>query len=156
MVRIRNSQDLAAGLFLILVAVLALVFSNNLPTGKLLNMGAGYVPRTLAWMLGGLGIIVAARGFTTDAPHDGPALTDWAWRPLLALTASILVFAFLLEWVGLAICVLITVAVSGLAAPGIRLTQSLAVGAALATLSVLLFIVGLGLPMHVWPEFGGR
>ena len=155
MIRVRNPQDLAAGLFLILVAALALIFSASLPVGRLLNMGAGYVPRLLAWTLGGLGVLVAARGFTTDQPAEAGALTEWAWRPLLALTAAILVFAFLLDPAGLVLCVLITVAVSGLAAEGITLRQSLAVGAALATLSAVLFVVGLGMPLRLWPEFIG-
>jgi hypothetical protein len=154
LLRCRNPQDLAAGLFLILVATLALVFSANLQTGRLVDMGSGYVPRTLAWILGGLGVIVAARGFLTDPPPDTPPLSEVAWRPLLALTLSILVFAVLLERVGLAICVVVTVLVAGLAAPGKRLLQSLAVGLALAALSVVLFIIGLGLPIRAWPEFG--
>ena len=156
MIRCRNPQDLAAGLFLILVATLALVFSGNLQMGRLVDMGSGYVPRMLAWILVGLGVIVSARGFTTDPPPDTPPLTEWAWRPLLPLTASILVFALLLERVGLAICVVLTVLVACLAAPGIRWAQSLSVGIALATLSALLFVLGLGLPLLIWPEFISR
>jgi len=155
MTRVRNPQDLAAGLFLILVAALALIFSASLPIGKLLNMGPGYVPRLLAWILGALGLLVAVRGFTTDQPAEAGSLTEWAWRPLLALTASILVFAFLLEWAGLLICVLATVAVSGLAAEGIKPLQSLAVGVVLAAISAVLFVLGLGMPLRLWPEFGG-
>jgi len=155
MTHVRNPQDLAAGLFLILVAALALIFSASLPIGKLLNMGPGYVPRLLAWILGALGLLVAVRGFTTDQPAEAGSLTEWAWRPLLALTASILVFAFLLEWAGLLICVLATVAVSGLAAEGIKPLQSLAVGVVLAAISAVLFVLGLGMPLRLWPEFGG-
>ena len=155
MKRVRNPQDLTAGLFLVLVAALALIFSASLPVGKLLNMGPGYVPRMLTWILGALGLLVTARGFTTDQPAGAGSLTEWAWRPLLALTAAILVFAFLLEWAGLVICVLVTVAVSGLAAEGIKPLQSLAVGAVLAVMSSVLFVLGLGMPLRLWPEFGG-
>ena len=155
MLRIRNPQDLAGGLFLIIVAALALIFSDNLPVGQLVNMGPGYVPRTLAWLVAGLGVIVALRGFTTNADAGAPSITDWAWRPLLALTAAILSFAFLLERAGLVICIFITVGVAGLAVKDIGPVQSLIVGAVLAVLSSLLFVVGLGLPLRLWPEFGG-
>jgi Tripartite tricarboxylate transporter TctB family len=150
--RIRDPRELAAGLFLVLVAALALIFSDKLPIGRLVNMGPGYVPRSLAWVLGGLGVIVAARGFTMAAPADGHSLTEWAWRPLLALTFSILVFAFLLERAGLVICIMVTVAIAGLAVAGIRPLQSLLLGAFLALMSALLFVVALGLPLRLWPE----
>ncbi|MSO76541.1 MAG: tripartite tricarboxylate transporter TctB family protein [Alphaproteobacteria bacterium] len=155
MPRIRDPRELAAGLFLILVAALALILSDHLPIGRLVNMGPGYVPRALAWILGGLGVIVALSAFTADAPADVPPLTEWAWRPLLALTASILVFAFLLERAGLVICIVVTVGVAGLAAAGIRPIQSLLLGGGLALMSALLFVVGLGLPLRLWPEFAG-
>jgi len=151
MIRLRNPQDLAAGIFLIVVAVLALVFSTNLPIGKLVNMGPGYVPRTLSWVLGGLGVLIAGRAFTID----GPRLDSWALRPLAALTASILVFAFLLERAGLMIAIIVTVAVARMAAPGLKLSQVIGVGVVLAVGSALLFVSLLGLPLRIWPEFSG-
>lgn len=151
MIRLRNPQDLAAGLFLVLVAVLALVFSADLPIGRAVNMGPGYVPRLLSWVLGGVGLIITAQAFAID----GPKLEGWAWRPLVALTASILAFAFLLEPAGLVIAIMATVAVGRLAAPGIKLLEVLMLGGVLAAGSVALFTYGLGLPLHAWPEFGG-
>jgi len=151
MIRLRNPQDLAAGIFLIVVAVLALVFSTNLPIGKLVSMGPGYVPRTLSWVLGGVGVLIAGRAFTID----GPRLDSWALRPLAALTASILVFAFLLERAGLVIAIIITVAVARVAAPGMTLRQVIGVGVVLAAGSALLFVTLLGLPLRIWPEFPG-
>ena len=103
MIRMRNPQDLLGGAFLILIAILAYVFADNLPIGRLVNMGPGYVPRVLSWALGILGVIVGLRGFTID----GPALDSWAWRPLAALTASVVVFAVLLERAGLVIAILL-------------------------------------------------
>lgn len=150
MIRLRNAQDLMAGAVLILVAVLAMVFADNLPMGRLVNMGPGFVPVWLARLLALIGLIVAARAFTID----GPKLESWAWRPLIALTCSILVFAFLLERAGLVIAIMITVAVSRLAAPEYRPLPVLLLGSALAAGSVLLFTYGLGLPLRVWPEFG--
>lgn len=151
MIRLRNQQDLAAGAFLILIAVLAYVFSDNLPIGKLVNMGPGYVPRVLAWALAILGVIIAGKAFTID----GPALEGWAWRPLAALTASVLVFALLLERAGLVIAIIATVTVARFAAPGAKLVPVLALSIGLAVGSLALFTYGLGLPLRAWPEFGG-
>ena len=151
MIRLRNQQDLAAGAFLILVAVLAYVFADNLPIGKLVNMGPGYVPRVLAWALAILGVIIAGRAFTID----GPGLEGWAWRPLAVLTASVLVFALLLEHAGLVIAIIATVTVARLAAPGMKPIPILALSIGLALGSLALFSYGLGLPLRAWPEFGG-
>lgn len=151
MIRLRNQQDLAAGAFLILIAVLAYVFSDNLPIGKLVNMGPGYVPRVLAWALAILGVIIAGKAFTID----GPALEGWAWRPLAALTASVLVFALLLERAGLVIAIIATVTVARFAAPGAKLVPVLALSIGLGVGSLALFTYGLGLPLRAWPEFGG-
>ena len=151
MMRIRNQQDLAAGLFLILVAILALVFSDNLPVGRAVNMGPGYVPRLLAWVLMGIGAIISAQALAIE----GPKLEAWHWRPLIALTASILVFAFLLERTGLVITIMATVAVGRLAAPEAKPLTVLLLGGGLAVGSVALFVYALGLPLLPWPEFGG-
>ncbi len=151
MIRLRNPQDLAAGLFLVMVAILALVFSDNLPIGRAVNMGPGYVPRLLSWVLGGVGVLIAAQAFVLD----GPRLDAWSWRPLAALTASILVFAFALERAGLVITIVVTVAVARLAAPGARPLNVLLLSGILAAGSVALFTYALGLPLRPWPEFGG-
>mgnify|MGYP002260910167 CR=1 FL=1 len=60
----------------------------------------------------------------------------------------ILVFAALLEAAGLAVCVLATVAVAGLAARGIGWLQSLCVGVVLAVLAEAPFI------LHGWLRSG--
>lgn len=151
MIRLRNPQDLAAGLFLVLVAILAFVFSDNLPIGRAVNMGPGYVPRLLSWALGGLGLLIAAQAFA----YDGPNLEAWHWRPLAALTAAILVFAFLLERAGLVIAIIVTVAVGRLAAPGAKPLSVLMLAGILAVGSLALFTYALGLPLRPWPEFGG-
>jgi len=150
MIRIRNPQDLAAGLFLLVVAVLAHLLGANLPTGKLVHMGPGYVPMLLSWLLGGLGLIIAGRGVALD----GPALERWSWRPLVALTCAMLVFAGLLETAGLVVATLVTVAVSSLAAPGARAVPTVLLGLALGAICTGLFTTVLGLPLVIWPRLG--
>ena len=151
MIRVRNPQDLVAGLFLVLVAILAYAFADNLPIGRLVNMGPGYVPRVLSWALGIMGVIIAGQAFTVD----GPGLEGWAWRPLAALTVSVLVFALLLERAGLVITIIATVVIARFAAPGTKPGSVLVLAGILAIGSLALFSYGLGLPLRAWPEFGG-
>jgi hypothetical protein len=150
MIRLRNEQDLAAGLFLVLIAVLAYVFAADLPVGRAVRMGPGYLPTLLSWLLGGLGLMIAARGFTID----GPRLERWYWRPLIALTLSLLVFAALLERAGMLIAIFAAVAVCSFAAPRPRLAQVLAVAVVLSIGCALLFKYLLGLPLVLLPWAG--
>ena len=150
MIRLRNPQDLAAGLFLVLVAVLANVFGADLPKGQLVRMGPGYVPILLSWVLGALGLVIAARGVAID----GPALERWSWRPLAALTCAMLAFAGLLETAGLVVATVVTVVVSSLAAPGARALPTVGLGLALAAISTGLFVYVLGLPLVIIPRIG--
>ena len=150
MVRRRNPQDIAAGIFLILVGALAWWLGADLPRGRMMRMGPGYVPMLLSWLLLGLGAIIAGRGVA----FAGPRLERWAWRPLLTLTVAILIFALLLERAGLVLAILVAVGVSSLAAPAARVLPVLLLGAVLAAMSTALFFYLLGLPLVVWPSFG--
>ena len=148
--RIRNQQDLAAGLFLIAFAMLARHLASDLAMGRLVRMGPGYLPTVLSWTLGGLGVLIALRGFTID----GPKLESWAWRPLIALCAALISFALLLQGAGLVIAIFITTAVASLAAPGSRPVPVLALAAVMSVLSSVLFVWLLGLPLLILPEWG--
>lgn len=150
MIRLRNPQDLAAGLFLVAVAVLAYVLATDLPMGRAVRMGPGYLPTILSWLLGGLGVIIAGRGFTID----GPRLESWYWRPLIALTLTLLVFAGLLERAGLVIAILVAVVVSSFAAPRPRILPVLALAIVLALACSALFKYLLGLPIMLMPWLG--
>jgi len=150
MIRVRSQQDLAAGLFLIGVAVLAHTFASDLAMGRLVRMGPGYLPTVLSYLLGFLGLIIAVRGLTVD----GPKLERWAWRPLIALTCALVLFALLLQSAGLVAAIVVTTFAAGFAAPGLRPIPSLALAVILSVLSVVLFVWLLGLPLLVWPDLG--
>ncbi len=150
LIRLRNPQDLFAGLFLVAVAILAHYFASDLSMGRLVRMGPGYLPTVLSWLLGGLGLIIALRGFTID----GPALAAWAWRPLIALSASLIAFALLLERGGLVIAIIVTTQVASLATPHHRPLSTFLLGVVLSAMSAALFIGLLGLPLTIWPDFG--
>jgi hypothetical protein len=147
-IRLRRPQDLAAGAFLIVFAGLAYYFAGDLPMGRAVRMGPGYLPTVLSWLLGGLGVLVALRAVTVD----GPRLEGWAWRPVLALTVSLLVFAGLLQRAGLVAAIFAAVAVASFAAPKPRPLPVLLLAAVLAAGCSLLFKQVLGLPLVLWPQ----
>lgn len=148
--RLRNQQDFAAGLFLIAFGLLARYLASDLSMGRLVRMGPGYLPTVLSWILVGLGILIALRGFVTD----GPKLESWAFRPLIAICAALIAFGLLLQHAGLVAAIVATTLISSFAARGASLISMLLLGIGLAAGSTALFLWGLGLPLNIWPELG--
>jgi hypothetical protein len=75
------------------------------------------------------------------------------WRPVVFVTASLVIFGLGLERLGLVISILLLIAVGAVAARGLRPLETLAAAAVLIVLSWAIFILGLGLTIPVWPEW---
>ena len=147
-------KDVLAGLLFIVVAVLGLWISRDYPIGTALRMGTGYVPRLLCWLLLGLGAIVLVQGLR-DAQGARPLSAGdvSALRPVVFVTASLVVFGLSIERLGLVVSILLLIGVGAVAARGLRPLETLAAAFALIVLSWGIFILGLGLTIPVWPEW---
>jgi putative tricarboxylic transport membrane protein len=148
-------KDVLAGALFCAVAVLGLYLSRNYPIGTALRMGTGYVPRLLCWILLGLGVLVLLQGLrATQAVR--PSLSSSgasAWRAVIFVTASLVIFGLGIERLGLVISILLLVGVGAVAARGLRPLETFAAALVLIVLSWGIFIVGLGLTIPVWPEW---
>jgi len=147
-------KDVLAGLLFIGVAVFGLWLSRDYPIGTALRMGTGYVPRLLCWLLFGLGVVVLVQGLREA--QDSRALSSAdvsAWRPLVFVTASLVIFGLSIERLGLVISILLLIGVGAVAARGLRPFETLAAALVLILLSWGIFILGLGLTIPVWPEW---
>ncbi len=82
-------QDLLFGLFLIAVAGIALAATRTLSGGNAADMGPGYMPRAIAIMLLAFGLWFSIRGIRRPFVGIAPVRL----QPLLAITASVAVFA---------------------------------------------------------------
>ena len=140
-------KDLAFGLFLIALALVAFGATGSLAVGTASDMGPGFVPRALAWIILGFGGAFLVTGLVkARAPVPAPA-----WRPLAAILASIALFAVLFAKLGLIAACVGAVVVAGTAAAPVRWLQLIAFGIVIAAFSALLFVKGLGLPFKLWP-----
>jgi hypothetical protein len=147
-------KDVLAGLMFIGVALLGLWLSRNYPIGTALRMGTGYVPRLLCWILLGLGGLVLVQGLRSVQvarvpSSEGPR----AWRPVIFVTASLVIFGLSIERLGLVVSILLLIGVGAVAARGLRPLETLAAALVLIVLSWGIFILGLGLTIPVWPEW---
>jgi len=143
------SNDLAGGLLFIAVAALGLWLLRDIRLGTSMRMGPGYLPTALCWILLVVGGAMVARSFfVADAP-----LERWYWRPLAFVLASLLVFAYGIEHLGLVATIIAMAAVAALASAEARWLEVGIAALALAAFSAGLFVKALGLPISIWPRF---
>ena len=76
-----------------------------------------------------------------------------AWRPVLFVTASLVIFGLSIERLGLVISILLLIGVGAVAARNLRPVETLVAALVLIALSWGIFILGLGLTIPVWPEW---
>jgi hypothetical protein len=147
-------RDVLAGLLFIGVATLGLWLSRDYPIGTALRMGTGYVPRLLCWILLGLGAVVVVQGLREAQDVRPLSSADFsALRPLVFVTASLVIFGLSIERLGLVISILLLIGVGAVAARALRPLETLAAALVLIVLSWGIFILGLGLTIPVWPEW---
>jgi hypothetical protein len=146
-------KDVLAGLLFCSIALIGLYVSRDYPVGTGLRMGTGYVPRLLCWTLLGLGTCVLVQGLRADEAQRLLFSDVSAWRPVVFVTASLVLFGLTIERLGLVLAILLLIAVGAVAARGLRLVETMAAALVLIVLSWGIFIIGLGVAIPVWPEW---
>jgi hypothetical protein len=147
--RSRDSRDLVAGGVLIALGAFAAIHATiNLNLGTVRHMGPGMFPMALGVLLAALGVLVLLPALFRSGSLPRPDV-----RPLLAVSASVLAFAFTIRTLGLAPAVACTALVAVLADNKLGPIGAVILAAALALVAVLIFVYGLGMPLQIvnWP-----
>lgn len=120
----------------------------QLDIGSARRMGPGFFPLVIGCILAGLGLLVLIGGLLR--PGNLPQVD---LRAMLAVLASMLIFALLLVPFGLLPAVAGLVTVASLADRAVRLVPVAALTAVLCTVAYLVFSLGLGMPLTMirWP-----
>ena len=117
-------------------------------------MGTGYVPRLLCWILLGLGAVILVQGLREAQAERPLSFADMsAWRPVIFVTASLVIFGLSIEQLGLVVSILLLIGVGAVAARELRPIETVLAALVLIVLSWGIFILGLGLTIPVWPEW---
>jgi hypothetical protein len=88
----------------------ALVVGNDLRVGTAAQMGPGFVPHAIGWILIALGAAIAVKGFARDAER----VVRLHLRPASLIVLSVVVFALLLQS---AVLIPAMIAMIGISAP---------------------------------------
>ena len=129
------------------VGLAGLWVGRNLNVGSAAEMGEGYFPLLMCKILIGLGALICVIGLSSP----GGALERIRWRPLVLVSAAVLVFAAVLELLGVVAAIISSVIVANFAGEPAR-ARSVAILALVLSLAVLaIFVWGLGLPLRALP-----
>jgi hypothetical protein len=145
----RDYRDLLGGIMLIVLGVACAFYaSHHYPLGSLTRMGPGMFPTALGWLLAGLGVLIALPAWFRAGSMPRPE-----GKPLFFVLAGVIIFAVTVELIGVVPAIFLLTGASVLADNKLGLTGTLILASLLSGGAVLIFLVGLGIPIHpfVWP-----
>ena len=155
--RVRSTQDLAGGLFMILIALGAFGFSWELPAGTLRQLGPGMLPKTFAVICGALGLMLVLASLR----YNGEKLSGWSWKGIFFALGGACLFALTIRGfefgpirvpaLGLLVSGPLLIFVSGLAADDRKIKELLIFAIAMSAGCILLFKYALSLPIPLAP-----
>jgi putative tricarboxylic transport membrane protein len=96
---IRSPLDFAGGLFLIGIAAIGYIGGFSLPFGQLSGIGSGLMPKVVAALVAGFGVILLAQSLVIA----GDRLERWAVRGPILVLSAVLLFAFTIRPLGMVV-----------------------------------------------------
>src|SRR5262245_14778423 len=145
--RMKVSQDFAAGLLLLAFGLAGLWIGADYPMGTAQRPGTGVLPVILSWCL----VATAVLLFVKTAVAGGARLTPWAWRPAILVTLATVAFALLVDRFGLVVAMIVSMTLTALGTPDTRWREYLLFALVMLALGVGLFIYALGMPITALP-----
>ncbi len=150
--KIKSQRDFWSGVMFIAVGLGFSYGALEYNFGTSARPGPGYFPFGLGIVLAILGGMTLFEALTV-ATEDGEPIGAVAWKPLLIIIGSTVLFGVLLPHAGLAIALPLLVILSALAGDEFHWGEAIALAAVLTVGSWAVFIYGLGLTIPLWPTF---
>jgi hypothetical protein len=150
--KIKSQRDFWSGLMFLVLGIVFALGSTRYAMGSPARPGPGYFPLLLSLLMAMLGAIVLFKSLVIEA-EDGDPIGPIAWRPLLAIVASIGAFALLIDRLGMVVSIPLLVLLASLAGDELRWRAMLVSAAVLTAASWLIFVRGLQVAIPVWPGF---
>lgn len=151
MIKLRAPKEFWSGLLFMAIGLAGVYLARDYAYGSALRMGPGYLPTVLSWCTVGLGLVILVRSFVID----GPSLDGMDWRPLVLVLVAIGVFALLITRAGLVAAIVAATIVGGLGSREVGRGELLLLSLGIAAFCALVFVVGLGQPIDLWPDWVG-
>lgn len=150
--KIKSQRDFWSGLMFVVVGVAFAWGATEYSFGSSARPGPGYFPFGLGVLLALLGSLVLFKALTLES-EGGDPIGKIAWRPLLVIVVSIVVFGVAIPRLGLACTLPLVITLSALASDEFRWRDVLISSVVLTLGSWALFIWGLKLTVPLWPIY---
>lgn len=150
--KIKSQKDFWSGLMFLAVGIGFAWGATNYSFGVAARPGPGYFPFGLGILLAILGGFILFESLVVET-EDGEPIGPWAWKPLLIITFSVVMFGFILPRLGMLISLPILIVVCSLAGDEFHWKDALISVVVLTLGSWLIFIKGLSLVIPVLPPF---
>ncbi len=141
----RDLRDILSGIFVSMVGLFFALVGANYNFGTASRMGPGYMPVVLGWILFVLGLLIMLPAFFRKGER-----IEVHWDSLLAATVSLVVFAFILNTLGVFLSTIISVLIASVPKRmhfGIRSIIAISI----AVITSLIFIAGLEMSVSLFP-----
>ena len=147
----RNAKDFWTGFIYLFVGSGALIISRDYDMGTAVKMGPAYFPILLSVLLMIIGIISVLRSFFKSGSPIGVV----AWKGLVLIVASTLLFGMIVRGAGLIIALPLLVIVSASASARFSWKTSLAEAVGITVFCIVIFLKGLGVPLPILGSWFG-
>ena len=142
-----DRPDLLTAALFIGLGGLGLVMSRDLETGSLSQMGPGFLPRIVCFLLLAVGLAVGLPALRRPAKE----IEAIRLRPVAVITIAVVGFAYAATHLGFVLAALWLVIAGAFAEPGTRLREIVPLAIGLTIFGALVFVYGLGVQVPLWP-----
>ena len=140
---IRSPKDFLAGLMFIVVGLVAVFIARDYSFGSAVKMGPGYFPTILGGLLAAIGMVCIVASLRAK----GAALEKIAFKPMVLVCVSTLLFGFMLRNAGVVFAIAFLIFMSAYASVKFRWVVAFRIFVIMTLFCYLVFVLGLGLPM---------
>ncbi len=141
-IELRHNKNFWAGIMLITIGAASIFIARGYPFGSTMRMGPGYFPSVLGGILVLFGLYAMAIGLRTSEK----IAVRCSLRALIVLPLSLVAFGVLMPHAGFIPALAVLIFGSASAGREFKFVEVLLLTVILTTLSVAIFISGLGLP----------
>jgi putative tricarboxylic transport membrane protein len=144
--KVKSPQDLGAAVVFIVIGSGGIYSGLDLDFGTAAKMGPGYFPVILSALILALGLGLVLKSLRTS----GPDVEPMQLRPITAIVAAVILFGFVLKWLGLVLAAAVLTLVCAYGRRSVNLRETFLLGAGLAVFSALVFVYALSQPLPLW------
>ncbi len=152
--KIKSQRDFWSGLMFIAVGLGFAWGATDYSFGSSARPGPGYFPFGLGLLTALLGAMVLFKALTIEV-EGGDPIGAFAWKPLIIIVGSMVLFGLLLPRLGMFIALPLLVITSALAGDEFHPVEAVINAAIITAFSWLVFIYGLNLTIPLKPWFMG-